>query len=154
MAENNPNSEARMGTKQYMVAVGLLGFSIIAAMHFAGNHPIPENIMPGLQITAGIFHTAGRVADIVSTVRLTKEIARVETIIGEHLPIQESLTILPPRPKIKDILRPRIIALELAQAIPIILYPPIGLFKALASFYVADQNNRLRESLIESLPRK
>lgn len=143
MPEHKSLSEKIQQVQPYLVAVGLLGISIVGATYFAEQYPIPESIQFATQITAGMFHTMGRVADIISTVRLSEKADEIEERLDIDTTVKETASLLPIRPKLKDILKPGIIAIELGQIIPITIFPPVGILTGAKSFYAASHNNRL-----------
>lgn len=133
-----------------LLAVALLGINIIGASYFAHQYPGLENYHQLLLSIFGSFHVAGRVADIISTERLTKKVEEVESNLNINVPIYETNSMLPKRARLKDMLRPDIIALELGEAIPLVIFPLYGLLRGARSFYAVNRHERLRKSLIES----
>lgn len=153
MPEKFKLSEKLKKYQPHLVAIGILGFNTIGASILADQFPYFQDHHQLFLAIFGTFHFVGRIADAISTHRLTKKIEEVESTLKIDVPISETHPLLPKRTKIKDILRPDIVALELAQAIPLTIFPPYGLARGLYSLYAVNRNNRLRKSLIESTAR-
>lgn len=153
MPEKVHLSEKLKKYQPHLVAIGIIGFNTIGASILADQFPYFRDHYQLFLAIFGAFHVIGRVADAISTHRLTKKVEEVESALNIMVPIRETHPLLPRRTKINDILRPDIIALELAEAIPLTIFPPYGLVRGLYSLHAVNRNNRLRKSLIESTAR-
>lgn len=134
----------------HLKAIAWLGFNTIAANILADQYPNLESYRQILLVISGTLHVLGRAADIVTTDRYTKKAEEVEAKLNIEIPIGETNIFHPHRAKLKDMLRPDIVALELTESIPISIFPPFGILRAAQSFGAAYINNRFRRSLIES----
>lgn len=150
MSEKIHLSEKLKKYQPHLIAIGILGFNIIGASILADQLPYFQRHHQLLLEIFGTFHVIGRIADVISTHRLTKKVEEVESALKIEVPIVETHPLLPKRAKIKEMLRPDIVALELAEAIPLTIFPPYGLVRGLKSFYAVNKHERLRKSLIES----
>jgi hypothetical protein len=136
--------------KPYLKAVAALGISTLVAQYLAQEIPIQESIRPILLAAAATFHVAGRIADNVSTARLYNEVRDIKETKGIAMPFKESSELLPEEPTVKDLLHPATIGIQIAEAIPLLIWPPYGFVRGTQSFLAAAHNNRSRMSAIES----
>lgn len=149
MSENTKPSENRGKAGAYLAAIAMLGLKTYLAYYFSQEFPLPENIIPMLQVGAGIFHVAGRIADDVSTAIVFNKQRTFEDTTGEKLGIKESMSLLPPNPTPKDLLHPGVLAMEAAEALPIMINPLYGILRGVTSFAAAYNNMRLSRSIDE-----
>jgi len=149
MSENTLPPEKRGKAGAYLAAIAMLGLKTYLAYYFSQEFPLPENIIPMLQVGAGIFHVAGRVADDVSTAILFNKQRAHEESTGTNIGIKEQMSLLPENPTAKDLLHPGVLAVEAAEALPIMMNPLYGILRGVTSFAAAYNNIRLSRSIEE-----
>lgn len=154
MSENAQPSENRGKAGAYLGAIAMLGLKTYLAYYFGQEFPLPENIIPMMQIGAGIFHVAGRIADDVSTAIVFNKQRGFESATGKKLGIKENMPLLPPNPTAKDLLHPGVLAMEAAEALPIIINPLYGILRGVTSFAAAYNNIKLSRSIDEGMGKR
>lgn len=129
-------------TAHYLYAVGLIGLSSLLTYYLADNlHLLNKSLVPW-SIASALFYIVGIVADKVSTIKISNAVKESETL-GIPQNIRETNPLLPDLPTKKDILSPKILALEAGVLIPSVIFPPFGAYFGISGFYSAIHNTRL-----------
>lgn len=150
MTENTPRRENSERNIAYLQAIALLGMKIFVAQYFANLYPIPPDLMLQLQLMAGLAQTIGGVMDSTSTVKLYDEV-RKSRAKGYNQPVSEGNKLLPREPTLKDVLDPRILAIQALDYIPTAIFPPYGFIRYSWSFFASRTNNESRKNVLENM---
>ncbi|MFZ2026419.1 MAG: hypothetical protein WAV30_03990 [Microgenomates group bacterium] len=154
MSENNQPSEHASKAGAYLAAIAMLGVKSYLAYYFGQEFPIPDDLLPTLYAVAGVIHIAGRVADDVATIKVFNKQRDFEESTGKKLGIKERMSLLPANPTAKDILHPGVLAMEVAEIIPIVINPLYGIGRGITSFIAAHNNNRISRSIDEGMGKR
>jgi hypothetical protein len=142
MSESFQGTEKLKLRANYLRDIGMIGLSSLAIYNLEDQLGLLDQSFLPWSVAAALFYIAGRVADKVSTIKVLDVVKESEEL---DIPrdVIETNPYLPDRPSKKDLFHPKKISLEMAYLVPAVVFPPVGVFLGLASFYASVHNTRL-----------
>lgn len=150
MTEETPESGKHLNRNAALIALALLAVNAFAPQIAANLPHIPPDIMHYLQLAGIPIHIFGRVMDSITT-EMLQEAAQISTDVGVPQVVMEGSPIIPDQPKIKDLLHPRVLAVDLAELMLTNQIPLYGFVRAGASLYGALNNIRYRKMILKNM---
>lgn len=150
MAEASQERKKHLNRNAALIALALLGVNAFAPQIAANLPQIPPDIMQYLQLAGIPIHIFGRVMDSVTTAMLQKA-AQKSTNAGVSQTVYEASRILPAQPRIRDLLHPRVLTVDLAELMLTNQIPIYGFVRAGSSLYASLKNIRYRKMILKNM---
>lgn len=150
MAEEIIKNDKELDNAALAVAGLFVAFNI-AAPQVAEKLPIPSELFLYAQIIGLSMHIIGRMVDSNSTKKLYDAVRKSEEMgISQHF--RDISPILPDQPTVKDLVRPRVLLVDVVELFLTGQLPLIyGPFRLVSSVFAAKVNDESRKTVLENM---
>lgn len=150
MAEETLKNDKELDNAAVAVAALFLAFNL-AAPQLAEKLPIPSELFLYAQIIGLSMHITGRMIDSNSTKKLYDAVRKSEEM-GMPQHFRDRSPILPDQPTVKDLVKPRVLLVDVVELFLTGQLPLIyGPFRLVCSFFAAKVNNESRKNVLENM---